>query len=317
MKKLYQILLIIVLVIAGYWIYFYSNIDQTLIYLILVNIVVYVLRMIILRISNQVLKGKIIRYILSITINIIWSVFIFTLLFYVSPNFSVAIISFLIVAISLTFKERINNIASGVLILTSEDFEITDLVETNGVQGIVEDITLNYTKVRDFNGITIFLPNVNVFNASTKKFTSMESFGEEDVDDEEKGSKEETLRLKKYVKKFGEFVSKEDKITRYIRILEILPEINPMELNKKLDNVFSKYKKIFGFKPFYYVNETILGRCSITVQVISEKPKNVVYFINAFLRDIAIELYKEQVQDKWDPQKAENQNLVKMVEAGL
>jgi len=303
------------LILVGYWIYFYSEIDQMLINLILLNIIVYILRTIILRASNAYFKGKVIRYFLSIGINVIWAVFIFTLLFYVSPDFSVAIISFLIVAISLTFRERINNIASGIMILTSEDFEIKDLIETNGFQGIVDDITLNYTKMKDFNGITVFLSNVNVYDASTKKFTAKQAIDGEG--EEEQQSEEEKARLKKYAEKFGEIISKQEKLTRYIRIIEILPEINPDELESKLDTIFSRYEKVFGFKPFYYVNETVLGRCRITVQVVSDAPKKVVYFINAFLRDLAIELYKDDVKHNWDPQKATNQNLVQMVEERL
>jgi hypothetical protein len=313
MKKIYQFLIAAILVVVGYWVYFYSDIDQILINLILVNIVVYIIRTILVRISGEYLKGKIIRYIITIAINVIWAVFLFGLLFYISPNLSVAIISFLIVAISLTFRERIDNIASGVLILTSEDFEIRDLVETNGIQGIVKDITLNYTKIEDFNGITIFLPNINVYNASTKNFTALESFEEE----EEGESKENKSALKKYATKFGGIISKGEKITRYIRILDILPEINPKELKNHLDIVFNRYKEIFGIKPFYYVNETILGRCKITVQIVAKKPRDIIYFINAFLRDIAIELYKDEVVYNWDPQKANNDNIVKMLEARL
>lgn len=311
MRKLFQVLIIILLVLGGAWLFFYSNIDPALINLILLNIVAYICRTIVIRTSNKYFKGRIVRYFISIITNVAWSVFIFMLLFYIEPNIAVAIISFLIVAISLTFRERINNIASGVLILTSDDFKITDLIQTNGIQGIVSNITLNYTKLKDFTGITNYLPNVNVYNASIKKFTSKGTL-EENGNKEEK--KERKIAFKEYMQKFENLITKEEKLTRYIKILEILPQVEPQELKERLDVVFKRYEEIFGIEPFYYVNETVLGRCSITVQILSKNPQDIIFFLNAFLRDIAIEVYNDDVNEGWDPEKMENDELKKMME---
>lgn len=232
------------------------------------------------------------------------------LLFNVAPDFSVAIISFLIVAISLTFRERIDNIVSGILILTAEDFEVSDMVDINEVQGIVEDITLNYTKMKDFDGITIFLSNINVYQSATKKFTNQEVSDEKDPEIIE----QDTFRITKLVTKVGNILAKGEKVTRYLNILDITPDIDPEQLENILDSVFDKYESILGYRPFFYVNYTHLDRVNITIQILSKSPNKIIFFVNAFLRDLAFKLHSEKIYRDWNPEKAKNKEILKMLE---
>jgi hypothetical protein len=304
MKKIYKILIwaaVLALIVVAY---FYLPIDIWInrdllwtkyLFPIIVNIVVYLIRTAILGIINSTLKGKISRFIFSITINLIWIGFVIWLVFSLDPIFGTAITSFLIVAISLTFRNRINNIISGAMIILSEGFEVGDLIETNGIQGIVEDISLNYTQIRQFNGILNLLPNQLVFNSKVTKFTNKTI-----PDDNEKLSEENLGFFEKYGDKLTRIISKGKKITRYIKIIEIRPNIDPDDLNNLLDTVFDKYEPLLGFRPIYYVNYTTFDRCSITLQLIGEDPKMIVLYANSFLRDVLYKLYSEEVFENWD-----------------
>jgi hypothetical protein len=241
------------------------------------------------------MKGKISRFIFSIVINLIWAGFVVWLIFSLDENYGLAITSFLIVAISLTFRNRINNIVSGAMIILTEGFDVGDLIETNGVQGIVEDISLNYTQIRQFNGILTLLPNQLVFNSQVTKFT-YKTMPEE----KEKLSEEELGFFEKYGDKLTRLISKGKKITRYIKIIEVRPNIDPDHLNHLLDVVFDKYEPLLGFRPIYYVNYTTFDRCSITFQLICENPKLIVQYANPFLKDVLYKLYSEEVFEDWD-----------------
>jgi len=240
------------------------------------------------------MKGKISRFLFSITINLVWVGFLIWLIFSFDPIFGAAITSFLIVAISLTFRNRINNIVSGAMIILTEGFEVGDLIETNGVQGIVEDISLNYTQIRQFNGIITLLPNQMVYNAKITKFTYKTVPNEK-----EKLTDEELGFFEKYGDKLTKIISKGKKITRYIKIIEIRPNIDPDNLSDLLDVVFDKYEPLMGFRPIYYVNYTTFDRCSITLQLIGEDPNIIVLYANSFLRDILFKLYSEEVFENW------------------
>lgn len=303
MKKIYKILIwaaVLVLIISAF---FYLPIDLWLnrellwskyIFPIIVNIVVYIIRTIILGIINSTMKGKVSRFIFSITINLIWIGFVIWLIFSLDANFGLAITSFLIVAISLTFRNRINNIVSGAMIILTEGFDVGDLIETNGVQGIVEDISLNYTQIRQFNGILTILPNQLVFNSKITQFTYKAM-----LDEKEKLSEEELGFFEKYGDKLTRIISKGKKITRYIKIIEVRKNINPDNLHHLLDVVFDKYEPLLGFRPIYYVNFTTFNRCSITIQLICENPKLIILYANSFLIDLVYKLYSDEVFENW------------------
>ena len=304
MKKIYKILIwaaVLVLIVVAY---FYLPIETWInrdtlwtkyLFPIIVNIVVYLIRTAILGIINSTMKGKISRFIFSITINLIWIGCVIWLVFSLDPIFGTAVTSFLIVAISLTFRNRINNIISGAMIILSEGFDVGDLIETNGIQGIVEDISLNYTQIRQFNGILNLLPNQIVFNSKITKFTYKTI-----PDDKDKLNEEELGFFEKYGDKLTRIISKGKKITRYIKIIEIRPNIDPDDLSNLLDTVFDKYEPLLGFRPIYYVNYTTFDRCSITLQLIGEDPKIIVLYANSFLRDVLYKLYSEEVFENWD-----------------
>lgn len=302
MKKIYKILIwasILALIIIGF---FYLPIDiwidkilfwDNYLFPIIIIIIVYIIRTILLGIVSQIMKGKVLRFLFSIIINFTLVGFILWFLFLIAPTYVVAIISFLIVAISLTFQGRINNVVSGAMIIINESFEVGDLIQSNSVQGIVEDISLNYTQIRQFNGIITIVPNQTVFNSTITKFTNKISFAEEEILSEEAGF------FERYGDKLTRLVSKGKKLTRYIKIIEIRPNIDPKSLDNLLNIVFDKYEPLLGYRPIFYVNKTIFGRCNITLQLIAEDPNLIVLYVRPFLRDLLYKLYSDEVFENW------------------
>jgi small-conductance mechanosensitive channel len=304
MKKIYKILIWALMLAALVFGYYYLPIDVWLgtsrdviwtnyLFPIIVNIIVYIVRTILLGIANKTMKGKIFRFLFSIIINFTWVGFLLWFVFLINLTFGLAITSFLIVAISLTFRDRINNVVSGAMIIINEGFEVGDLIETNGVQGIVEDISLNYTQIRQFNGIITILPNQMVFNSTITKFTNKISLAEENILSEEAGF------FERYGDKISRLVSKGKKLTRFIKIIEIRPNIDPENLDNLLDIVFDKYEPLMGYRPIFYVNKTTFDRCSITLQLIGEDPNLIILYANSFLRDLLYRLYNDEVFESW------------------
>ncbi|TFF99841.1 MAG: mechanosensitive ion channel [Promethearchaeota archaeon] len=296
MKKTYQILISIVLIFIAILAFFFweplldfFNDNYLLFFSILINIFAYIVRVILIRIVRLALGTKKISSVAIFVINIIWIVFIFELILVLSPPLGVAIISFLVVSISLTFRERIDNFASGFMLLSSSSFEIGDLIETNDVQGIVTEISLNYTKLRNFMGIITYFPNTNIYNASIKRFTqkiSQLSLSEE----------EEQLKLQNITKDLKGLIHKEDKFTRLVRVVEI--PLNKLESNveEQLSDVFDEYEEKLGIRPIYYANTTIRDRLSFTLQILSKDPMKVVKNTNPFMKDILYALMSEEIK---------------------
>ena len=225
-----------------------------------------------------------------IIINIIWLIFPFWLISVASPIYFVAIISFLVVAISLTFQNIINNIASGIMLLSSEGFEAGDLIETNDIVGIVKEITLNSLKLEDFDGSITYIPNKMAFNSSVVRFTHKPIKSEKKID------------FSEVVKKFGKLITGKKKVTRYIKVVELLGSIDSEKLEELLNPIFDYYEPIFGTRPFFYANTTVTGvpnRLSITIQIIAEDPKLILTYTDPLLKDILFKIYEDEINYGW------------------
>lgn len=284
MKRILKIIIWFSIVALFLWIYIFSGLDQILLNLIFLNIIAYITRSILTDLSQSLIKNLFIRYLMMIIINIAWLVFVFLLLFYISPTFFVAIISFLVIAISLTFRDIINNIAAGLLLLSSEGFEAGDLIETNGVQGIVKEITLNHIKLVDFDGSITFIPNRNAFNASITRFTHKPL------------KKVKKIDVAGAIKNVGKLITGEKKLTRYIKVVELLIGVNIEELDELLKPVFDKYESLFGIRPYFYANNMASGvnpRLSISLQILTQNPEYILRYTDPFLKDVLNSIYSD------------------------
>ena len=311
MKKSIQVIIGFLLLIGVIWIYFYideifaffgilySDTLKLTVDLVVLNVIVYIIRTILIRFINYFLMGKFIRYILSLIINIVWAGFIFTLIGVIQPLLLAIIVSFLAAAIGFTARDRINNVVAGILIFTTGAFEVGDLIEVKKIQGIVQEISLNNTKIKRNDGLLHFIPNTVMYNSAVKKFTHSRTYEySSDTYDEE--TQEEESIIKKYSSKISDIIQKEERITRYIKIVQILARNQPEKIDTLLSKVFNKYEKIFGIRPFYYINNTTFDRVSITLQIVTKKPKLIQLYLNSFLRDIVYELYEEDIYAGWE-----------------
>ncbi|MFX1337147.1 MAG: mechanosensitive ion channel domain-containing protein [Promethearchaeota archaeon] len=213
------------------------------------------------------------------------------MLLFISPTFTIAIISFLLIAISLTFSDIINNIASGIILISKEDVEIGDLVEINNIQGIVQEINLNYTIIKELDGVLTYIPNKNVYNASVVKFTHRR--------EKELELFKDRKDIKKNIKEFSKLITKGERRTIFTKSVEILSTINPENLDNLLSPVFDKYEHLFGQRPDYLVDTTTFDRLRIILVIMAKSPNLVLEYIDAFLRDILYKLYPNEIFIGW------------------
>lgn len=297
MKKKFYFLIYFLLIFTALWVIYLPPWEQSVKNLIVINIIIYIIRKPLNSFSAYLFKTRSYRTAVSITITIIWSIFLFWLLYVIEETLFFAIVPFLIVAVSLNFKNIINNIASGALLLSSGKFEIGDLIETNGIQGIVREINLNYTKIQEFDGVEIKIPNSNVYGSTIVKFTHDRFKIFEPLKKEEF---RKSQHYKNYINMINKILSAKIKTTTYIKKLEILGSLDPVKLDELLLNVFNAYEPIFGIKPSYAVETTRFGRVRIALYVKSENPVIILNYLDSFIRDILLALYPDRIYKGWD-----------------
>ena len=76
------------------------------------------------------------------------------------------------VTIGLALQGALSNLAGGIMILFFKPFKVDDYVEANGVQGIVTDITLFYTKMLTLDNKRITVPNGTLMNANVIDYSA-------------------------------------------------------------------------------------------------------------------------------------------------
>lgn len=75
----------------------------------------------------------------------------------------IAVLGAASLAIGLALQGTLSNVAAGVMLLLQRPYRVGDKVELNGRQGVVQAIDLFNTKLLDYDGLTLFLPNGKVF----------------------------------------------------------------------------------------------------------------------------------------------------------
>ena len=297
MKKIYYGLIYLILIAIGILIFYFSGLDPLKIDLIIFIIIIYIIRKPLKSIGAFLFKKRIYRAILSMVINIIWFYFIFWLILLESPPFFLSMISFLIVAISLNFNKIFNNIASGAILLATEQIVTGDLIETQGVQGRVREITLNYVKIREFDGVEVVIPNSNVFGSSIVKFTHNKF---KIIKKLQKAEFEKKRDYRRYINQLNKMINARIKTTIYPKSVELLGKIDPNKIDDILNPIFEKYTPIFEIKPDYVVDTTLFSRVRLTIYFKSNNPRLILNFIDSFLRDLLYQLYPDEIFENWN-----------------
>lgn len=74
-------------------------------------------------------------------------------------------------AISLALQNCLSNLCGGFIILFSKPFTAGDTIELDGTIGKVDAISILYTKIKTFDGKTVFIPNGKISDAKITNYT--------------------------------------------------------------------------------------------------------------------------------------------------
>lgn len=155
------------------WVRMLVVIAVVLIGLLIIKILLVVTRKLINRSRLKGIAGNFIVTILKIVLVFIYLITILRVLGIDTSSF-VALFTVGTLAISLAIQSVISNFASGLILVTNHPFREGDFVETAGVSGTVEKITLFATKIKTPDNKVVTVPNSavaggNIINYSTEE----------------------------------------------------------------------------------------------------------------------------------------------------
>lgn len=87
------------------------------------------------------------------------------LIYNLPPEQIVGISAILGAVVSFASIQTIQNFLSGLYIIFTRPFGVEDLVQLSGTDGIVAEISLNYTKIKTLDSQYIYIPNKSILNS--------------------------------------------------------------------------------------------------------------------------------------------------------
>ena len=119
------------------------------------------------------LEERIRRYILMLVKLVLYTLTVVFTAGSLGVNMSslVALLSVGSLGVTLAAEDVLGNVAGGLVILSSHPFAIGDFIESGGVSGTVEEISLNHTKLITPDGLTALLPNKELAASKVTNYT--------------------------------------------------------------------------------------------------------------------------------------------------
>ncbi|MFW9959173.1 MAG: mechanosensitive ion channel family protein [Candidatus Odinarchaeota archaeon] len=159
-------------------------------------------------------------------------------------------------AIGLAFSKALSNIVSGFYVLVARPFRVGDYVRMGDSEGIVTEITLNYTRLLRPDHTRQFIPNSSTVDQRMTNFRIR-------VDDyfDERGleyhrdifdfDNDEDTRIRDAVEKL-KFILKGDEVYRYTFDVELEKTCSQSEAKSYFTKICEKWQSQFILPPEYF-----------------------------------------------------------------
>ena len=189
-------------------------------------------------------------------------------------------------AIGLAFSQALGNIVSGLYVFAARPFRVGDYVKIGSVEGIVREITLNYTEVLLRDETTQLVPNSKVVTSEVTNYRiEMSDFIEtnEDLESGEDSSVRRSVRRALYRLKD---MTGYDEAYRYTFELTFHMNFDHQNLRITFDNVCKNWTTKFLASPDYLVwaapNAGVVYRFSFIVA----NPMDIIRYGSEFKDDL-------------------------------
>jgi small-conductance mechanosensitive channel len=184
-------------------------------------------------------------------------------------------------AIGIAIGQAVRNFVSGLYVIFSRPFHVEDYVQIGDVEGVVKEISMNYTKLLQPDGSDILVPNNKVLDSEVTNYMF------------EKQKLAGLLEKIEYVdttrRKVFRQVSKAievKKIVRYVFKMAFHTSQDLRKLRASFNQVCKKWGTKFGFQPLYEISEVEQFSFTYTFVLFSDKARKILEFKPAFIDEI-------------------------------
>ncbi len=191
-------------------------------------------------------------------------------------------------AIGLAFSQALSNIVSGFYVLVARPFKVGDYVRIGSAEGIVREITLNYTRILLPDETKQFVPNSKIVSSEVTNFRiNISDFIETTQEDTEEAEEDRDYRrmLKKAVTQLKK-LTQDEEAYRYTFDLTYHMSYDHGELRKRFDKVCDDWASTFLIRPDYQVWAAPNAGLTYRFSIIVRKPMTIIKRVSDFMNDL-------------------------------
>jgi hypothetical protein len=198
-------------------------------------------------------------------------------------------------AIGLAFSTAMSNIVSGLYVLVARPFKVGDYVRIGTVEGIVRELTLNYTRVLLADETVQFVPNSKVVGSEVTNFRIDLAKYIEDrapkqlTKDDERSSYRDSIDEVWHQLKV---MTQNEQAYRYTFDFTVHQSHNHADVLAHFDEVCEKWTNEFLGKPTYVVWQKPTAAVTYRFAYIVSDPMQIVKRGSDFMIDLLSDIYK-------------------------
>jgi len=181
-------------------------------------------------------------------------------------------------AIGLAFSQSMSNLLGGIYVLGARPFRVGDYVVIADAEGLVIEITLNYTRLLQKNHTRINVPNSKVVTSTVKNFRVRvdDYIAEREIEVEEDKKNHKSRRIDSAVGTLRTLTKGEE---IYRRTFDVNVNINfdSMKARARFDELCEEFSSRFLEKPEYIFSYNQLYGITYSFAYIVKNPKRILF----------------------------------------
>ena len=189
-------------------------------------------------------------------------------------------------AVGIAISAAMRNFVAGIYVLFTDPFDVGDYVRIGGNEGIVLEVSMNYTKLRQIDGSVTLIPNNTVMSSSVTNF----KFDRKRRKKKKTEPAGETSMPSRIWQSISKVIDPSDLI-QYTLELEFPIEVKEEDYSKFLSDICKRWEQKFGFEPVFSLVSISSVSFTYAITIFVENPQLLIEHRTDFIEDIARTIY--------------------------
>jgi hypothetical protein len=219
----------------------------------------------------------------------------------IPSDVATALAASLSTAFALFASFSLSNVVAGIYVFFTRPFAVGDYVTIGSYEGIVEEISINYTTLYTPSKMFVTLPNQTVINSTIINYklkdrihegTYLKTVKQEAMEKEKAARRKEKSTIKKglFRRREVETIStifKEMKIYGYNLDVGVnLSDYNAGKIEANFAKIVKKWKPEFGYTPIYQIWQITSGSVTYRFIITVDDPTKIIDYRDELIKDL-------------------------------